>query len=88
MGLSRQNYYHRRERRQRVDTERVLALGQAVRQKLPRVGGRKLAHRLRQSLADAGVKLGRDRLFAMLRAASLLGPRRRAEHPCTTSSTH
>lgn len=90
LGMSRQNYYQRREQRQRqgVDTELVLALARAVRQKLPRVGGRKLAHMLRPSLAEAGVKLGRDGFFAVLRAAGLLVPRRRAEHPCTTSSTH
>lgn len=90
LGMSRQNYYQRRERRQcqAVDTELVLALVRAVRQKLPRVGGRKLAHMLRPSLADAGVKLGRDGLFTVLREAGLLVPRRRAEHPCTTSSTH
>lgn len=88
--MSRQNYYARRRRRERgaVDVGLVVEHVQAQRQKLPRVGVRKLCHLLREPLARAGVKLGRDRMFEVLRAQDLLVPARRAEYPCTTDTSH
>lgn len=75
-GLSRQAYYRgRRERRRAVGQDReVLAAVQAVRRVQARVGTRKLQRHLQAS----GVPIGRDRLFALLRAHGMLvSPKRR-----------
>lgn len=53
----------------------------------PRLGTRKLHHLLAPELTQAGIALGRDRLFDLLRAARLLVPRQRAYHK-TTHSHH
>jgi putative transposase len=74
-GLSRQAYYQgRRERRHSVvEEERILAVVRRVRLMQPRVGGRKLQCHLQ---AD-GITVGRDTLFAVLRAHDLLVPPRK-----------
>jgi len=88
--MSRQNYYARRRQRQRrqVDGELVAGLVQRDRQLQPRLGTRKLHHRLKPELARAGVSMGRDRLFEELRSRDLLLAPVRAPYPHTTQSSH
>lgn len=88
--MTRQNFYARRKERQRrtVDEQLVVELVQKERQMQPRIGTRKLHGMLRRELKDAGVKIGRDRLFEVLRARELLVPPARAEFPHTTNSYH
>lgn len=88
-GMTRQNYYAvRRERqRRRVDAELFVALVKRERRDQPRLGGRKLGHMLKGDLAEAGVKLGRDRMFGVLRANGLLVDRKRGRAR-TTNSRH
>jgi putative transposase len=88
--MTRGNYYARRKERQRrqADMELVVALVLAERQLQPRLGARKLQVLIRRPLAVAGVKLGRDRLFEVLRAQGLLVAPVAAEYPCTTDSYH
>ncbi len=90
LGMSRQNYYARRRRRQRqaVDGELVAQWVVEERQLQPRIGTRKLQRLLRQELKEAGVKIGRDRLFEELRARQLLVKPKRAERAHTTNSRH
>lgn len=90
MGISRQNYYARRRQRQRreVDGGLVAELVSKERQLQPRIGTRKLQVLLKEELKQAGVKIGRDRLFEELRGRDLLVKRRRAEYPRTTQSRH
>lgn len=85
--MSAQNYYARRKvcRRQEVDIALMLELVRAERAQQPRLGGRKLYHLIAPELQAAGVKLGRDRLFAELAKAGLLVERKRAEWPRTTN---
>jgi transposase InsO family protein len=72
--MSRQNYYARRQQRQRreVEGDLVAQLVQRERQLQPRLGTRKLHHLLQSELRQAGVWLGRDRLFKELRRRDLL----------------
>jgi len=49
------------------------------------MGGRKLYHRLKPRLHTAGIRMGRDKFFALLRAHSLLVPRRTRRGPRTTN---
>ena len=88
--MSRQNYYARRKQRERrhVDGDFVVQLVLAQRKEQPRLGTRKLQVLLKASLAEAGVKLGRDRFFEVLRERDLLVEPRRAEYPTTTDSYH
>lgn len=65
----------------------VLALAQAERKVLTRLGTRKLHHQISPGLQAAGIRFGRDKLFALLGEHDLLiRPRRR--YVTTTNSKH
>jgi transposase InsO family protein len=89
LGMSRQNYYKTRKERQRREADSGLT-GQLVRAERavqPRLGGRKLFHILGPKLADAGVIIGRDRFFEVLKEKGLLLDRLPGA-PRTTDSRH
>jgi putative transposase len=88
--MTRQNYYARRRQRQRraVDAELVAGLVRRERQTQPRLGTRKLHHMLKGKLEEAGVRIGRDRLFEELRKRDLLLEPIPAQYPHTTQSYH
>ena len=89
MGLSRQAYYQgqRRHAQRECRSEAVVQLVRERRLRQPRMGTRKLHHVLREPLTQAGIGLGRDALFDVLRNAGMLVPPRRAYHK-TTDSHH
>lgn len=89
MGLSRQAYYQgqRRHAQRNSRAQTVLALVRDCRLRQPRMGTRKLHHVLRKPLEQAGMGLGRDAMFDVLRNAGMLVPQRRAYHK-TTDSHH
>jgi putative transposase len=75
-GLSRQAYYRGRRERRRRDFahEEILEAVRRERRDQPRVGARKLQALLQR----AGLTVGRDRLFALLRHRALLvAPKRK-----------
>jgi len=88
--MTRQNYYARRQRRRRraVDGELVAELVRRERQMQPRLGTRKLYHLLQPELKEAGVRVGRDRMFEELRKRDLLLEPLPAPYPQTTQSYH
>jgi putative transposase len=90
LKMSRQNFYaRRRERaRQEVEAELVIHLVRQERQAQPRLGGRKLHYILRASMSEAGVEVGRDRFFDLLRAQDLLVEPLPRDWVRTTSSQH
>ena len=73
-GMSRQNYYkqHGRRKRRQVEEDLVVELVQAERQLQPELGGRKLLVRIGPGLEEAGIQLGRDLFFDLLRSRNLL----------------
>jgi transposase InsO family protein len=87
--MSRQNYYAARRLRQRreVDEGMIVELVKRERRMQPRIGGRKLLHLLSPELAEAGVKVGRDRFFEVLAEADLLVVPKPGR-PHTTNSRH
>jgi transposase InsO family protein len=89
VGMSRQNYYREKRQREReqVNEALVVKLVQRERRQQPQLGGRKLLWLLRRELAEAGVVLGRDRFFGLLRRHGLLVERRRRTAR-TTASRH
>jgi transposase InsO family protein len=90
LGVTRQNYYARRQQRQRrqVDGELVAGLVKRERQLQTRLGTRKLYHLLKDELKQAGVRIGRDRMFEELRKRDLLLAPIPAQYPHTTQSYH
>jgi transposase InsO family protein len=88
--MTRQNYYARRQKRKgrQVDGQLVEALVQRERQLQSRLGGRKLYHMLKPELKEAGVRIGRDRMFEELRKRGLLLEPVPAPYPQTTQSYH
>ena len=74
VGMSRQNYYKQRRARSRrqIDEELVVALVARERRLQPRLGGKKLYGMLAEELSGAGVVIGRDRFFDVLRDHDML----------------
>lgn len=90
LQITRQNYYARRRQRQRRQIDAELVCGLVVRERRlqPRLGTRKLYHLLQGELKQAGVRLGRDRMFEELRKRQLLLQPLAASSPRTTQSYH
>lgn len=88
--MSRQAYYQQKahEKQCAQEAQTVTTLVQDIRLRQPRLGTRKLHHLLSPSLAEQGIKLGRDRLFAILRSARLLVAPPWAYHKTTHSRHH
>lgn len=87
--MTRQNYYKQRQRRsrRRIDESLIVSLVRRERQQQPRLGCRKLHRMLQAELSDAGVEVGRDRMFEVLRDhRMLLEPL--PKKPRTTYSRH
>jgi len=90
MGISRQAHYKAlaRQRRKGEQHARVIEWVTQTRQRQPRLGTRKLHHLLQPPMQKHGIKLGRDALFELLRAACLLVAPKRAYHKTTHSHHH
>jgi len=70
-----------------MESEKLLAMVQPIRQIMPRLGGRKLFFKLQQSLAEKAVRIGRDKFFEWLRGQDLL-IRPKRSYVRTTQSGH
>jgi putative transposase len=67
--------------------EEAVALVQSIRRQMPRIGTRKLYYLLHQQFEERHLKVGRDKLFTLLRNKGLLVARRR-RYTRTTDSRH
>lgn len=90
MGISRQAHYKRAAcQRQKCEHEtQVVEMVRHTRKRQPRVGTRKLHYLLQEPMLQAGIKLGRDGLFDLLRSACMLVKPKRAFHKTTNSHHH
>jgi transposase InsO family protein len=88
-GLSRQGYYQcqARQGRRAADAVKVLEEVRRIRRDLPYTGGRKLWKDLMGWFAAQGMKIGRNRLFAILRESGELIQKKRS-YVRTTNSAH
>ncbi len=88
-GKSRQAYYQsiKQNNKAQIDRELVIQLVQKIRQKKKRTGTRKLYIELKNSLEAHGIKIGRNRLFDILREHGML-VRERKSKVYTTQSHH
>jgi putative transposase len=89
-GFTRQAHYKaaasQRHKQQQHAT--VVELVKQTRQRQPRLGTRKLHYMLQQPLQQAGIHIGRDALFDLLRQKHLLVQPKRAYHKTTHSHHH
>jgi putative transposase len=89
VGISRQAYYQERKQRawEAARDARVLSLVRMVRRRHPKMGTRKLLVQLGPQLEQEDLRIGRDQLFDLLRAAQLLVKRERQARRTTWSGT-
>lgn len=88
-GKSRQAFHQMENRRtcESINGEILLVYVKELRRKQPRIGTRKLYSILQPIMQSNSIKMGRDKLFALLRQKELLVKRRR-KHVRTTDSNH
>lgn len=89
LKVTRQGYYKAlmRAEQQTYHDYKVGELIAAQRKLLPRLGGRKVYHMIREDLEGASIKMGRDKLFNYMRKQNLLiRPKKR--FTSTTNSKH
>lgn len=88
-GITRQSYYQHYGFAAELDLCRGLVFGEVLklREKHPRMGGRKLYELLEGFMLEHGIKMGRDSLFELLASRNLL-VRRRRRATRTTDSSH
>jgi len=86
-GYDRQVYYRSKKRvmKNQERAKQALALVRTKRNRMPRLGGKKLYHLLKKELNKLGI--GRDKFFDILRANHLLIKPKRQYH-ITTNSHH
>jgi len=86
-GITRQAHYQRAGRQQQRgrDETDLIEMVRAIRRRHPRMGGRKLLHKLRPKIAKEGIAIGRDRFFDLLARYDLLLPPVRRQRRTTWS---
>ena len=87
-GVTRQAYYWSNNNTQETafNEEVVLMLVQDIRNKMPKIGGKKLYNMIYADLKQENIKLGRDIFFDLLRANGLLNKKKRVRVKTTFSS--
>ena len=85
--ISRQAYYQAKQRQQQraAADDLIIELVQGLRQRHPRMGGRKLHHELQKAMVALEITRGRDLFFDLLREQNLLVPQKRSRHRTTRS---
>ncbi len=88
-GFSPQAYYKKHKKRQceKIEKDAIIELVKAERRNHPYMGVKKLYRRISPELEKMNIKIGRDRLFNVLREAGLL-IKRKAKRTYTTDSKH
>jgi transposase InsO family protein len=83
--ISRQAHYQglKRHLKREADNELIVTLVKAIRQQHPRMGGRKLHHKLQAPMAALEIQRGRDAFFDILRQEDLLVPYKRSQRRTT-----
>ena len=88
-GISRQAYYKFQNKvdKQKIQHPIIMDLVFKQRSLMPRSGTRKIYHNIKPELASIGIKIGRDKLFDLLRSENQL-VKRRKNFIRTTQSYH
>lgn len=90
LGVSKQAYYQRLNAGKSKDVigDRVTEWVIRIRQRQKRAGGKKLHLMLQARLREQGIRMGRDKLFDLLRSRGLLVRRTKRFHITTDSKHH
>lgn len=88
-GYSRDGYYKQAKRKAAESKKEELVVGKVKEKRkiLPRIGTRKLYHLLKEEFAEEEVKVGRDKLFKMLKEQNML-IKKKHSYKVTTNSRH
>ncbi len=88
-GKTRQAFYDHswRDGNNQLQEALIIDLVKSIRQSLPKVGGLKLMHMLKDDFAAHNISIGRDSFFALLKKHDLL-VRRKKRYVITTDSNH
>ena len=88
-GKTRQAFYDHRRRHSddQLQEALIIDLVKSIRKSLPKVGGLKLMHMLKDDFTAHHISIGRDSFFALLKKHNLL-VRRRKRYVVTTDSNH
>ena len=86
---SRAAFYKLKERqtKQHMDGQILRELTMEKRKPMPRLGGKKTYHEIKQELCEMGIKMGRDKFFDWLRSENLLIKPKKS-YTKTTQSFH
>lgn len=89
LDMKRDAYYkyHRRNQLYAATTEHVLSMVRELRKEQPRGGGKKMHVAFKDDFLVKGIKVGRDKLFDILREHDMLVKRKRS-YVKTTNSYH
>lgn len=89
LGYSKQAYYKRADNQfhKHFEHAQLKAMVMDIRSQLPRLGVRKVYHLIKDDIKKQGLKVGRDKLFTILRQEGLLIQKRR-KYTKTTNSKH
>ena len=88
LGYSKQAY-HKREKKTAIraeSAETVIKKVGEIRTDMPRLGTRKLYYLLNEQFKESNLKVGRDKLFSILKSANLLIVNRKCYIRTTNSS--
>jgi transposase InsO family protein len=85
--ISKQAHYQKlhREKQKETEQERITAMVREIRITHPRLGTRKLLKKIEPNLEQKELKMGRDRLFDLLRSEKMLISPRKSKRTTTTS---
>ena len=75
------------EKTEKEESEKVIELVKKIRKRMPRIGTRKIYHILREEFESKRIKIGRDKLFKILRKNRLLITKTK-RYVKTTNSKH
>lgn len=89
-GKSRQAYYKylTQEKKQLYEEAIIVKMIAEIRVQMPRIGGRKLFHMLKDPLQKNGIDIGRDKLYDIMAAYGLRIRKRKRRKVKTTDSNH
>ncbi len=88
-GLTRDAFYKVEKRANMQCLQEALVLGEVckIKEEQPKLGTEKIYSIIKPFLSEHGIKMGRDKLYDLLRAHQLL-PKRKRRRPGTTQSRH
>lgn len=89
VGLTRDAFYKVEKRTNKQCLQEALVLGEVckIKEEQLRIGTEKVNEIIKPFLSEHGIKMGRDKLYALLRAYHLL-PKRKRKGPGTTQSRY